>query len=85
MIGTSSVLVSKNSRLNILLGGLLLIQASASPAIFAVSKILNLVDLEPTPTRRPRDWTDGSLESTENRLLQTQRSEGERGFDIKVS
>jgi hypothetical protein len=50
MIGISSVLVSKKSCLTVLLGGFFLIQASALPAIFAVSKILNLVDLEPTPT-----------------------------------
>ncbi len=44
MMGIRSALVSKKSRLNLLLGGLLLIQASALLDIFAVSKILNLVD-----------------------------------------
>ena len=50
MIGISSALVSKKSHLHLLLGGFLLIQSSASPDIFAVSEILNLVDLGPTPT-----------------------------------
>jgi hypothetical protein len=43
MIGMRSNLISRKSCLNVLLGGDLLIQSSASPNIFAVSEILNLV------------------------------------------
>ncbi len=50
MIGIRSVLVSKKSCLNVLLGGFFFIQTSVSPDIFAVSKMLNLVVLELTPT-----------------------------------
>ena len=55
MIGMRSNLVSRKSRLNVLLGGDLLIQSSASPDIVAVSKILILVALGLTPTQRPHN------------------------------
>jgi hypothetical protein len=64
MIGIRSVLVSKKSRLNMLLGGFLLIQLSVSPDIFAVSEILNLVDLETDSyIDASAVRTNGSLES----------------------
>jgi hypothetical protein len=43
MIGTRSNLISKKRCLNVLLGSNFLIQSSALPDIFAVSKILNLL------------------------------------------
>ena len=85
MIGTRSDLVSRKSFLEKLLCGDFLIQPSASPSIFAESKILGLVlgELDsyvdvPRPNRQ-------KLRIKEIHPQQTQRLECERGFDINLS
>ena len=89
-----SNLVSRKSCLNELLGGNFLINLSASPNIFAVSEILDLVSswlfdsckfLTWLLHRGPHNWANGSHKLKEIHLLQTQRLEGERGFVNKVS
>ena len=93
MIGMRSDLVSRKSCLNELLWGDFLIHLSASPDIFALREILDLVSswldscklLTRLLYRRPCNQTNGSCELKEICLLQMQRSEGERGFVNKVS